>query len=210
MSTIITHLLLKNVRCFPGEQRAELAKVTLLVGENSVGKSTFLGCLKGVAHLSSLVELADGANCFDQEPFCMGSFKHLVRLGCSAFQVGVGLDGDCFRRFDVEFAAGPGGGLRETTLEVELSDDRPNARAALRITRPRDASEDVDAQWCLDGPGFEFRLDQSDVSYTAVHNLAVALHTLRSAAFRWRDDAVPKEAGRHCVGSRARSVRQGR
>ena len=166
MSTIITHLLLKNVRCFAGEQRAELAKVTLLVGENSVGKSTFLGCLKGVAHLSSLVELADGANCFDQEPFCMGSFEHLVRSGCSAFQVGVGLDGDCFRRFDVEFAAGPGGGLRETTLDVELSDDRPNARAALRITRPRAASEDVDAQWCLDGPGFEFRLDQSDVSYT--------------------------------------------
>ena len=167
MSTIITHLLLKNVRCFGGEQRAALSKVTLLVGENSVGKSTFLGCVNGVAQLCSLVELADGVNSFDQEPFFMGSFQNLVRSSCSAFQLGVGLDGDCFRHFNVEFAGGPGGGLRETTLDVELSDDdRPNARAALQISRRRSAPPNVDERWRLDGPGFEFRLDQADVSYT--------------------------------------------
>ena len=166
MSSNITHLLLENVRCFTGEQRAELSKVTLLVGENSVGKSTFLGCLNGVAHLCNLMELADGVNCFDQEPFVMGSFENLVRLGRSAFRVGVGLDGDCFRRFNVEFAAGSGGGLRETTLDLELSDDGPNARAALRVTRLPAASSDSDERWRLDGPGFEFRLDQPDVSYT--------------------------------------------
>ena len=165
MSTIITHLSLKNVRCFTGEQRAELSKVTLLVGENSVGKSTFLGCLNGVAHLCSLVELADDVNSFDQEPFFMGSFENLVRSGCSAFQLGVGLEGYCFRRFNVEFAAGPGGGLRETTLNLELSDDRPDARAALRITRLPAAPAAVDERWCLEGPGFKFGLDQSDVSY---------------------------------------------
>ena len=166
MSTTIKHLLLKNVRCFTGEQRAELSRVTLLVGENSVGKSSFLGCLNGIAHLCSLGELSDGVNSFDQEPFFMGSFENLVRSGCSAFQLGVGLDGDCFRSFNVEFVAGPRGGLRETTLDFELSDDHPNARAALRITRLRAAPSDVDERWCLDGPGFEFRLDQSDVSYT--------------------------------------------
>ncbi len=164
MSTTITHLLLRDVRCFAGEQRAELSKVTLLVGENSVGKSTFLGCLNGVAHLSNLVELADSENCFDQEPFFMGSFQNLVRSGCSALQLGVGLDGHCFRRFDVEFTAGRDGGLAEAVLDLELRDDRPNARTALRITR--DSSTSVDEQWCFDGPGFEFRLDQSDVSYT--------------------------------------------
>ena len=164
MSTILTHLLLKNVRCFAVEQRAELSKVTLLVGDNSVGKSTFLGCLKGVARLSDLVKLEDGVNCFDQEPFSMGSFENLVRSGCSAFRLGVGLDGGYCRRFDVEFVAGPAGGLRERTLDVELSDDdRASPRAALRIAR---LSEGDDEQWRFNGPGFEFRLDQSDVSYT--------------------------------------------
>ena len=36
--------MLTDVRCFEGEQRARLRPITLLVGENSTGKTTFLGC----------------------------------------------------------------------------------------------------------------------------------------------------------------------
>ena len=37
-------LTLQDVRCFQGEQRGSLRPITLLVGENSTGKTTFLGC----------------------------------------------------------------------------------------------------------------------------------------------------------------------
>ncbi len=53
--------------------------ITLLVGENSTGKTTFLGCY-GVMHrlLSSRRPLGDRLD-FNQEPFSMGSFRDIVR-----------------------------------------------------------------------------------------------------------------------------------
>ena len=164
MSATVTSLSLKDVRCFAAEQRVELSRVTLLVGENSAGKSTFLGCLNGLVRLSGLVELDDGVNCFDQTPFFMGAFENLVRSGNSSFRIGVGLDGDHFRRFDIEFVADHGGRLRERTLELALGNGAPDVRTVLKITR--EASTGRDDRWCFDGPGFDFRLHQSDVSYT--------------------------------------------
>ena len=35
------HIMLKNFRCFRGEQVARLAELTLLVGQNSTGRTTF-------------------------------------------------------------------------------------------------------------------------------------------------------------------------
>lgn len=162
MSARITSLSLKDVRCFAGEQRAELSKTTLLVGENSAGKSTFLGCLNGLVHLAGLVELTDGMNCFDQAPFSMGSFENLVRSGCPSFRVG--LEDDRFRRLEIEFVAGHGTSPQERTLELELATSPPHAGAALRIARETPGGNTE--RWCFAGPGFEFELDQSDVSYT--------------------------------------------
>ena len=165
MSAIVTDLLLKDIRCFAGEQRAELSKVTLLVGENSAGKSTFLGCLNGLVYLSNLVELADDVNCFNRTPYLMGSFDNLVRLGGSEFRAGIGVDSGDFRRFDIDFAPGPGGAIREKTLEFELSEGRRKSRTTFRITRTRETTAGIEEQWCFYGPRFEFRLDQSYVSY---------------------------------------------
>ena len=41
-------LRLKNFRCFRGEQAARLAPLTLLVGENSTGKTSFLAAVQAV------------------------------------------------------------------------------------------------------------------------------------------------------------------
>ena len=164
MSATITSLSLKDVRCFAGEQRAELSRVTLLVGENSAGKSTFLGCLSALGHLSGLVKLKDDVNCFNQAPFSMGSFENLARSGSPSFRVGIRLDGNDLRRFDLEFVADPDGRPLERVLELELGVGPTDARTTLRITREAPAGNDQ--RWCFDGPDFEFRLDQSDVSYT--------------------------------------------
>ena len=164
MNARVTSLSLENVRCFSGKQRVTCPRVTLLVGENSAGKSTFLGCLNGLVHLANLVELDDGKNYFDQTPFLMGTFKNLVRSGCRSFRVGVGFEDTSISRLEVEFEAGSDNLLRERTLELDLADSFPQVGARLRIAR--EAHEDNAERWCFDAPGFKFKVNQSDVSYT--------------------------------------------
>ena len=71
-------LILQDVRCFRDEQRGRLRPITLLVGENSTGKTTVLGCYRVLHRLFSGrggVEFPD----FNEEPFAMGSFRDVVR-----------------------------------------------------------------------------------------------------------------------------------
>lgn len=75
-----TELILKNVRCFEGEQRGLLRPITLLVGENSTGKSTFLACFSVIHRMFSGFENGfDDSPDFNREPFSMGSFRDIVR-----------------------------------------------------------------------------------------------------------------------------------
>lgn len=94
-----TEFILENVRCFEGEQRATLRPITLLVGENSTGKSTFLGCFRVVDqlfHPSLRVGGSLPVN-FNEEPFLMGSFRDIVRSRrgrdgrISKFMLGLGV-----------------------------------------------------------------------------------------------------------------------
>ena len=77
--------ILRDVRCFEGEQRGRLRPITLLVGENSTGKTTFLGCYRVLHRVFSgrsfdpLAGLLDRAPDFNEEPFTMGSFRDIVR-----------------------------------------------------------------------------------------------------------------------------------
>ncbi len=70
-----------DVRCFEGEQQAVVRPITLLVGENSTGKTSFLGCFRVVSELLNRHWLFDGPRrlSFNQEPFLMGSFRDIVR-----------------------------------------------------------------------------------------------------------------------------------
>ena len=71
-------LFLEDVRCFHGEQRGDLRPITLLVGENSTGKTTFLGCYGVLQQVFSAPDIDDRLD-FNEEPFSMGSFRDLVR-----------------------------------------------------------------------------------------------------------------------------------
>ena len=74
-----TALTLQAVRCFKGEQRAVLRPITLLVGENSTGKTTLLGCYAALHRLLSVLDLGAFIEDFNNEPFAMGSFREIVR-----------------------------------------------------------------------------------------------------------------------------------
>ena len=74
----LQELFLRNVRCFQDAQRVSVRPITLLVGENSTGKTTFMGCYSVLHQMFRKFDI-DGQLDFNQEPFAMGSFRDIVR-----------------------------------------------------------------------------------------------------------------------------------
>ena len=64
----------KNYRCFREEQTARLAPLTLLVGENSTGKTSFLAMVRALWQVSSESVVPD----FQQPPYDLGAFREIV------------------------------------------------------------------------------------------------------------------------------------
>ena len=64
---------LENFRCFREEQTARLAPLTLLVGENSTGKTSFLALIRAIWNLAYRYRIPD----FKEEPYDLGSFDEI-------------------------------------------------------------------------------------------------------------------------------------
>lgn len=162
----IARLALRDVRCFAAPREAELGKVTLLVGENNSGKSTFLGCCHAFARLASLHDLADPlpgrSGCFDDSPYRMGGFGAIARDGARTFALDGVLEGHCHTRLRFEFTDRHGH-PSEHGLEVRFR-DRRGVEKGLVVRRETGPPE----IWNLAGDGFSFALRQADVSYREV------------------------------------------
>ncbi len=72
----IQKLIIEDVRCFAGRQEFNIRPLTFLVGENSTGKSTVLGCFEA---LDTFMENKPYGLDFNIEPYQMGSFVDIVR-----------------------------------------------------------------------------------------------------------------------------------
>ena len=66
-------LTLKNFRCFRHEQIARLAPLTLLVGDNSTGKSSFLALVRVLWDTAAEFKMPE----FKEEPYDLGSFDEI-------------------------------------------------------------------------------------------------------------------------------------
>ena len=78
---------LHDIRCFAGWQKFTIRPLTFLVGENSTGKSTVLGCFQALGEFISSHFQID----FNQNPYQMGSYQEIVRKGRplkTSFQMG--------------------------------------------------------------------------------------------------------------------------
>ena len=90
-------LILCGVRCFPGAQRGLLRPITLLVGENSTGKTTFLGCYSILHQVFSRPDV-DRFLDFNEQPFAMGAFRDIARTKRGSggrideFKIGLAVD----------------------------------------------------------------------------------------------------------------------
>ena len=86
MSGEIDELILRDVRCFKGEHHFAIKPITFLVGENSTGKTTVLGCLN--AFNSAFSGRQKFEINFDDEPYHFGTFTNIARRGAKYFEVG--------------------------------------------------------------------------------------------------------------------------
>ena len=67
-------ITLENFRCFRENQTARLAPLTLLVGENSTGKTSFLALVRAIWNLAYRHRIPD----FKEEPYDLGSFDEIA------------------------------------------------------------------------------------------------------------------------------------
>ena len=67
-------ITLKNFRCFREKQTARLAPLTLLVGENSTGKTSFLAVIRILSDMAYSFRNPD----FKEDPYDLGSFDEIA------------------------------------------------------------------------------------------------------------------------------------
>ncbi len=67
-------ITLKNYRCFADEQTARLAPLTLLIGENSTGKTSFLAMIRTLSKVARGSPIPN----FNEPPYNLGSFDEIV------------------------------------------------------------------------------------------------------------------------------------
>ena len=70
----MNQITLKNYRCFADEQTARLAPLTILIGENSTGKTSFLALIRALGNVARGIELPD----FKEPPYDLGSFDEIT------------------------------------------------------------------------------------------------------------------------------------
>ena len=99
---------LRDFRCFHKEQIARLAPLTLLVGDNSTGKTSFLAALRAIWETASQSVDPD----FRAAPYDLGAFPEIVHSQCDeetrATSFGIGFSGRRRQtpfRFDVVFTS---------------------------------------------------------------------------------------------------------
>ncbi len=69
----VTQIVLANYRCFGRKQIARLAPLTLLVGENSTGKTSFLAMIRALWDAVYRERIPD----FKEEPYDLGSYDEI-------------------------------------------------------------------------------------------------------------------------------------
>lgn len=69
-------LIIRNVRCFSDPGSARIAPITLLVGENSTGKTTFLA----LTRLAWDTAFGSGTPDFNDDPFFLGGYDQIAHF----------------------------------------------------------------------------------------------------------------------------------
>ena len=83
-------LFLEDFRCFDGKRDIRLAPITILIGENSTGKSSFLAAVRAAWDIT----FGKGTPDFNEDPFDLGAFEQIANFRArktgrsDSFQIG--------------------------------------------------------------------------------------------------------------------------
>ncbi len=175
---MIDSLLLENFRCFAGEHQVPLRPLTVLVGENSSGKSSFLAATRLAWDCGA--DLGNGKTPdFNEEPFPLGAFRQIATGNGSAaanhFSLGIGIDGAKIQVAFRESGAQPRVDSSPWTARESVSGEsmhgfgarshlRPIAFAPIRIRPKRtyDPVQDLPDPTGIHVPMFLARIQASD------------------------------------------------
>ncbi len=161
----ISEIFIQNVRCFNSAQYARLGRITLLVGENSVGKSTFLGCYNAFAHLSNLIDLTYD-HPFDRPPFSMGDYDSIARSNTADFTIAGRYDDHIHSTAEFSFRRDNVGRPFETrTVFSFAGKDASSARIEM-LTGSGDSRREK--KLMFRGPNFEFSMDWAHISFLPI------------------------------------------
>src|SRR5438093_622966 len=69
-------LIMRNIRCFAAPSIAVIKPLTLVVGDNSAGKSTLLACTRLAWDAAYGIQQLD----FNEEPFRFGAFDQIAHV----------------------------------------------------------------------------------------------------------------------------------
>lgn len=117
---MLTEITLENFRCFHEQQTARLAPLTLLVGENSTGKTSFLALLRALAEFANTGETPR----FTEPPYELGSFADIVHHTEGNFRL---------QSFDAGFKA----------IYPHQETEKPNAPISFSVTFEEHAAAPV-------------------------------------------------------------------
>ena len=104
----IQEIVLRNYRCFRTQQTARLTPLTLLVGDNSTGKTSFLAAVRAVLDIAHRHQAPD----FRAPPYDLGGFSEIAHnqggtKGENSFSIGLQRDDEPHAvRFEARFELG--------------------------------------------------------------------------------------------------------
>ena len=124
---------LENFRCFRDEQKVRLAPLTLLVGDNSTGKTSFLAMIRALWVVAIENRIPD----FKEDPYDLGSFDDIAHHR--------GRRGGRADAFEAEFEARPG--------------STPAGPFRFSVVFKRNGSEPIPVRRCL--AHGDFRIEES-------------------------------------------------
>ena len=133
----INKFFLRDVRCFGGEHEFDIRPLTFLIGENSTGKSTILGCFQVLGNLSIFKVRLETQIDFNFEPYQMGTFTDIARRSTPK--------------------------IEDFQLGIEYGITKKRAQLSLTLTERRTGSEPIISQirWAFEECEITFYMNES-------------------------------------------------
>ena len=172
---MINELYIKNIRCFKDLSKIKLSRFTVLVGENSTGKSTFLGAYNALSHLLYEEVHSPGYNPFNKLPFNFGNFQNIAHGREKEFLLGGSVENGK-EKFDIEYTFNIKDPDDKSFTRSDDTERKPNyTEKKSKVTfntaqgmRSLEIKKEKD-KWILsDDHNHQFTFNASTISYTEI------------------------------------------